>query len=283
MPPADVPLCDVLKIMDGDVVTHIVTHGHQFDDACMQHGDIPWAKSAGEVHTECLGWTTQGGEIFWKQSDTRRWYNGTFYPNVLAVSTALPYPGPLYLSDLAGFLANDPVLMEVASRALVETLLTLQVGWEYFESTTGGNSDNGMADGFIAFCNEIWTGDEMAKLKHLDEVALCGQYQLEFKNVPDKNRDQFLPTLIIGHTHEPRHIFANPENDHSASARPLYMNTGSAGRHDNLIWCVEIDEHGDRVVSWSNIAGWLTRIVWKPSGNQIVHDSVTRVTYVGGT
>jgi hypothetical protein len=40
---------DAVQLKRGDDIRYLITHGHQFDDACMQHGTIAYAKSLGEI------------------------------------------------------------------------------------------------------------------------------------------------------------------------------------------------------------------------------------------
>ena len=75
---------DVLQVMRGDDVAYVVTHGHQFDPVCHQHGAIPHAKSLGEVFSECLAWAYQGPDRVWRLDDTKKWYIGDSYQNILA-------------------------------------------------------------------------------------------------------------------------------------------------------------------------------------------------------
>jgi hypothetical protein len=81
-----------------------------------------------------------------------------------------------------------------------------------------------------------------------------------------------LPTLICGHTHEVRDraTFTNalavpftvakkrapstlvPPGAPNANVYTRYMNSGSAGRFENLIWCIEINDKTASVFSWTN-------------------------------
>ena len=83
---------DALWIKRNGQIAYVVTHGHQYDESCMQHGDIPFAKSLGEVYSECLGWCNQGGDRIWRESDSKRWYVGTTFLNELAGSEPMDYP-----------------------------------------------------------------------------------------------------------------------------------------------------------------------------------------------
>ena len=79
-------VCDYLLIKRNQQISYLVIHGHQFDAACVQHGEIPYAKSLGEMFTECGGWANQGADRAWWEDDTKRWYIGTKYLNQLVRS-----------------------------------------------------------------------------------------------------------------------------------------------------------------------------------------------------
>src|SRR5262249_22800328 len=59
---------DVVTVLRDGSIKYVITHGHQFDPASLQHGTIPCAKSLGEVDSECLSWPVQGPERFWNMS-----------------------------------------------------------------------------------------------------------------------------------------------------------------------------------------------------------------------
>ncbi len=236
-------------------ICYLVMHGHQFDGACIQHGETPYAKSLGEMYTECGGWANQGADRIWRENDTKRWYIGTTYQNQLAWSTAAEYPGDATMALVTNALGD---IMPHA-KSFIETLLDHQIAWEYFENS----------DPFDAFTLEVWTGDEMYKLRHLDEISLCNGYLSEFQKI--KGNSAAVPKLVIGHTHEPRQnaVWLDGKVDRTVD---YYLNSGSAGRYQNLIWCIEIEGTTDRIVSWSRINGVLTRIPWKSTHGTLVHD-----------
>ena len=85
-----------------------------------------------------------------------------------------------------------------------------------------------------------------------------------------------VPTLVIGHTHEVRNdalraITAIPP---VFATSPSYINTGSAGRFANLIWCAELTGTGQHIISWSEVDGKLKKITWKNDNGMLVHDQV---------
>ena len=105
----------------------------------------------------------------------------------------------------------------------------------------------------------------MYKLRHLNEIRLYKSYLSEF------DKDAHVPKLVIGHTHEPRQNATYPD-ENVVKASKYYLNSGSAGRYQNLIWCVEIEGESDRIVSSSKINGALTRIPWRSNHDNLEHD-----------
>jgi hypothetical protein len=269
---------DVLRIVRTDSagsekVRYVVMHGNQFDPVCMQHGDISYAKSLGETYSECQGWAFEGGDRYWTTQDTKKWYNGSVYGNTLASAKAgsysSNYPSDVgkiaealglevlnFITTLKGLsdAERDLVIGETDnikanSKGFVETIMEHQIAWEYFENS----------DGFNALTLEVWRGDEWFKMRHLDEVTLCFYYVQEFLDVSAKN--QPMPALLIGHTHEPRLNAVSPENGNEYT---FYLNSGSAGRYENLIWCIEIVGNDASLRSWSYVDGKLRASTWKP-------------------
>jgi hypothetical protein len=128
-----------------------------------------------------------------------------------------------------------------------------EVAWEYFENE----------DPYMAFVKEVCTGDEFFKYRHMNEAVLANAILRLNGNLKD------FPTLICGHTHEPsdRSKFRNstditPPDTPDRNLFTRYMNTGSAGRFENLIWCIEITGSTAKVHSWSN-SGTENKLVMK--------------------
>jgi UDP-2,3-diacylglucosamine pyrophosphatase LpxH len=261
-----IAVVDFLRIKRNNQIKYLVMHGHQFDEACMQHGSIPFAKSCGESYSECLAWAFQGPDRAWTTQDTRRWYNGTQFNNTLAVSTPGVYQnGTDGVADLV--LGNVNRIKE-DSKDFVETVMGHEIAWEYFENS----------DGFNALTLEVFTGEEMYKMRHMKETDMCTRYASEFLNLhvpPDFSKP--IPALVLGHTHEPRKNAINPSNGQTVTH---YLNSGSAGRFENLIWCVEILANEDRICSWSAVDGKLKKINWRSEGNLLKHDTVEWITVV---
>lgn len=202
-----------------------IMHGHQFDEACVP----PHAKAVGEVISECIAWAFQGADRIWRISDTRKWNSNPIreFNNVLS------------RTDSNAAIASRHPDLEV----LLESFMGHQVAWEYFENK----------DPYMAFVKEVCTGDEFFKYRHLDENSLANailHWKVDLKD---------FPTIICGHSHEPRDHsrFLNskailPPDTKDPNIFTRYMNTGSAGRFENLIWCIEVIGSTAHVYSWSN-------------------------------
>lgn len=246
---------DVLKVMRGDRVQYLVMHGHQFDTVSTQSTQPPYAKSLGETFSELSSWLYQGPDRFWPLQDTLAWINGAPFENILARETPDPYHGWSVGEWLGGDGAYDLLTSSLSRirqdpRGFVESLLGAEIAWEYFRND----------DAFNAFALEVLTGETMFKFRHLNERSLCQRYHYHYLQVDGPNR--FPETkLVLGHTHEPRKNSINPDFN-SDSAVDYYLNTGSAGRFENLIWAVEISGNEDRIISWSRVDGRLKKITW---------------------
>jgi hypothetical protein len=219
----------------------------------------------GEVYSECLSWAFQGPDRAWTRQDTKKWYIGNTYNNVLAKEEHGKYQdGTTGEFDLVFEALNR---IKEDSKDFIETLLGHEIAWEYFENTNG----------FEALALEVWSGEELYKMRHMNEVDLCERYASEFFNLqipPDFSRP--IPTLILGHTHEPRKNAVFPGSEKSPPY--YYLNSGSAGRYENLIWCVEIICEEDNICSWSDVNGQLKKITWKNYWNKLLHDTVQMIS-----
>jgi hypothetical protein len=233
---------------------YAITHGHQFDEVCVP----PFAKQAGETISECLSWAFQGPDRIWRVSDTMRWNSGAQkeFSNVLSGSNTVTTNNAAIESVLEAFMTND-------------------VAWEYFENS----------DPYLAFVREVCTGDEFFKYRHMNETQLFNTLLPFWNTLPE------FPTLICGHTHEPRDRarFTNlmartfqltnipvppsyrPPGTNDVNLATRYMNTGSAGRFENLIWCIEIEGDTAQVNSWSNSGTsnniTLRKVAWRSNDN----------------
>lgn len=245
-----ISVADVLTIKRKGTMDYVVLHGHQFDSVCQLHGEIPWAKSFGEVYSENVSWAFQGPDRFWELKDTKKWIVGNTFVNKLAREEYGKFgKGPNNPDDDETGLKNALVLgskgaIKRDSKDFIETLLKHEVAWEYFE-----NDSDDPASGYYSTALEVLTGDEMFKFRHMNEIDLCVEYEKCFKSISG-NSGKKVPTLVLGHTHEPRQNAIRLEDgvNHPCD---FYLNSGSAGRFENLIWCVEIRGQQDYIVSWS--------------------------------
>lgn len=238
----------------------IITHGHQFDLS----SNPPVAPKLGETISECLSWAFHGSDRIWRWNDgPRGWVNNTPFRNVnvrehsMTAERYLPH----YLQKHYDEYLEHPqqVLRELDELAiryddedlrwLAEQAMGHGIGWEYFESFTVMG----------AIFNEVATGQEFVKFRHTDEIKLIDQ-------IFDLPGDPH-PTVVLGHTHEVRHKAIYKHN------KPFlyYANCGSAGRFENCIWGIEIDNGKLQVVAWYNLSNSRTRKrVYRPEGDQLV-------------
>tara|TARA_R100001369_G_scaffold92869_1_gene140693 strand:+ start:2514 stop:4073 length:1560 start_codon:yes stop_codon:yes gene_type:complete len=240
-------LCDALRInyrnSDYEIVKepkYFITHGHQFDSTTLpQH-----AHALGEVFSETLGWTIQGADRIWDSQKTDQWRNSNLsssFRNVLATA------------DKEGSVSNS--MIDVIGEAVFESLMhNHEIAWEYFDSSSKTQ----------AVATEVMTGDEYYKVRHLSETKLVEKMdyystKTELKNFKKKTK------LIIGHTHEPR-MKARKRIDRTSQAGN-YLNSGSAGRFENLIWGIELVNGQEKIISWTKEGSSIIRNHWEPDNS----------------
>jgi hypothetical protein len=202
-------------------VRYMVTHGHQFDRACTPR----YGSRLGETISECLAWAYQGPDRRWRWEDeTKEWATGKkAFANRL-VTDDYEYKDSLWNDAWFG---AGAVLSTLDDPNGWEYLFKHNVAWEYFES----------ADPQRAISSEVKTGDEWFKYRHMDERAIRDAL-VKYYPVASAR-----PSLVLGHSHEPRFM-----SDGFGS----YFNAATAGRFHNLIWGLEIDRSGaPTMVSWS--------------------------------
>ena len=232
--------------------TFVVGHGHHFDTAATPK----YSSRIGEKLSECLAWAYEGADRVWRWDGgdgVQDWAGGAEpFRNTLVTDDA----DPLELTfdaepALAAWLATagtmgwlDPVggaavvaaglANELADADFWENTFRHNIAWEYFRSADPGE----------AVFNEVLCGERWFKFRHLDEVFINEQLESVFgSNVP---------YLLLGHSHEPRHRAWNPAESEQADH---YLNSGAAGRFENLIWCVEIIDGVPQVVGWHRPGG----------------------------
>jgi hypothetical protein len=245
----------LLDSANSSIPAFAIAHGHQFDANCTPK----YARFIGEAISECLGFAFQGSDRIWKWEDgPKTWASTRAFKNNLVGATPCNFkkiwddPAGLISSTFENFLENPfetlkglishPV--EEVVENIVETLIEDRdfqewfieaifgenIAWNYFESQTPA----------VALLDEVWTGDEFFKFRHTDELVITSLLKQAFK----KQKQQ--PTLVLGHTHEVR----LNSIDKSGNVENKYLNSGTAGRFQNLIWALEIDNGTPRIVSW---------------------------------
>lgn len=225
------PFFDMVFLEDGDRVAYAILHGHQFD--YVSHPDR--GERFGEVYSETGGMWFQGADRVW------RW-------DVDHIDAWVSGRAPLdddVVTDNAGGDRGDGWL-----RTWFEEVMDAKnIAWEHFACRT--------AAGALVF--EVWAGKRFVKFRHMDEELICELLQ----DIPEERR----PTLVLGHSHEVR---LDPWSPRLGRVVPEYLNTGSAGRFEGLIWAVEIDGDGHRLVSWSRADGQgpAVRRVWEADGEE---------------
>jgi hypothetical protein len=134
---------------------------------------------------------------------------------------------------------NTRTCAKMAGEAITETVSGVS-RWAastkshgYWQSRLDGKGfDNELSDlTFTTFFFEQQSVDE-PELRDLLEEA--------FEDAPKQ------PHLVLGHTHTPRYRAADEDGRVFAN----YTNTGTAGRFDDLIWCVEIVKGEPSLHAW---------------------------------
>lgn len=210
---------------------YLVTHGHQFDLAT----NPVYAAKLGETISEALSWAFEGPDRFWRwDDDVAAWTRKSGFRNRLVSAK----PEKLQIT-------------ENLWRYLLEDVFKYNVAWEYFESNTA----------IDALCKEVVTGNEWFKFRHLDEFQLQNELSKIFKSVSGT------PALILGHTHEVRHHALDKKNKKYSR----YLNCGSVGRFENLLWGIEIVNGTARIIGWRRKdgprKGAYERIEYDPDGD----------------
>lgn len=223
---------DYLLLTTGEKVDFTILHGHQFDKASNPRS----APVAGEVYSEGASWGYQGADRNWKSTDTSHnrlqgWADGhdEFRNNLVDDPEKHPFFG--------------------GNGAMFEALFNHTIAWEYFEHKPGDD----------AFKHEVATGKQFFKFRHLDEMHVADLLSDAFPSEATR------PVLLFGHSHEVR---MNPGRlvkkasvplsgsveynltKYEWSTFPHYCNSGSAGRFENLIWGIEINNGEAQVISW---------------------------------
>lgn len=208
-----------------DEPLYFITHGHQFDTNTLpQH-----AFAIGEVFSETLGYFIQGADKVWTELKTDQWRNPTVvssFRNILS-------------HGRSNVNFSRDTLNAIGENLLEILIQNHEIAWEYFDNQSKVN----------AFFREVWTGNEYFKIRHLSETDLVDKLIDYQKNTALSSFKK--PTkLIIGHTHEPRLNARKSSN--STKIISNYINCGSAGRFENLIWGIELVDGSEKIISWTN-------------------------------
>jgi UDP-2,3-diacylglucosamine pyrophosphatase LpxH len=233
----------------------VITHGNQFDKGCTPET----ASVSGELHSECLAWAYEGADRVWRwQTHSSKWATqGKTFLNRLVSDTAAPITDSVKtLINRIGTLNSPDDLLNLfrgapdeVIRAVIENLTNqTPIAWEYLAGNTA-----------LEKLKTVLDKKEFFKYRHTNEIKIARRWKELFPSAT--------PTLILGHTHEVRMNPVRPDG----SVASWYMNCGSAGRFENLIWGIEIDNGTPRLVSWHFSDG--------PSGEKTVrlvyHNSPT--------
>lgn len=258
-PNLDLPWDIVLLERTDGSTSHAIMHGHQFDLATNPTS----APRFGETISETLGLYCQGPDRNWRWLDdgVEGWAVGRepFLANLAIDKVALTgsvdgrirgKDDPItYDIDLNPGGAETKIREFLAGLEgeLFESTFKQSIAWHYFKSANPAN----------ALRHEVLSGDRFFKFQLLDEVWIKQQLLEVFPDVASR------PTLILGHTHEVRLDSWDPT---AGGTFEWYINSGSAGRFQNLIWGVEVVDGVASLISWSRAHppnGKIERRVWR--------------------
>lgn len=255
----DMPLAsDALLLRTGGRVAFIVCHGHQFDTSCTP----AFAAELGESFSQASAWAFQGPDRVWRTAfdPVDEWLSGErSFANALVTDEAdvtdnwdIPLVGltprevvALLNTNLPDWVAEG--LGHLETQAQWENIYDKNIAWEYF--------DNAARPG-DAIDEEVKTGKRWFKFRHLNEILIVDEMR---KNFPGD-----VPTLVLGHSHEPRLRSGHPTEQ---QAIDCYLNSASAGRFENLIWGLELIDGAPSLISWHRgdaaVGHQPVRTVWR--------------------
>ena len=215
---------DFIFLERGTRVETIIAHGHHFD-VFTNPTNAPYL---GELIAETLSWAYQGPDRnwrwAWRNGNVRKWIDGSIpFLNEMVTDDHLA------LNLRTMFCKNEKVTLEAA----LETLLEKNVAWEYFLSDTP----------LKAYTEEVLNGLAFFKFRHMDEVRIMKSWNQTF---PDPKKR---PKLLLGHSHEVR---INPRLPGTKQPYRFLLNSGTAGRFENLVWGLELDNGKAQVVGWTH-------------------------------
>lgn len=251
----DVTVQDSLVLQDdGLAPQYVITHGHQFDP----YFHPRTAGKVGETIEEILGWLFQGPNRIW---------NWEMVVQLLKINKSVGnqlVEEQNASSDTALFSGRETsakVLEAIGRVVRQELALGRPISWAGFAN----------ADPWQAMLYEVMGGKALPQVEVVNERMLWEHYAKYFSTSGLGH-----PILITGHTHTPRF---NPVNS-DGQQWPQYLNCGSAGRYENLIWGVEILAGKPALISWHSEDGPVhpgsgrrpipVRTVWESEGAELV-------------
>lgn len=274
--------CETLLLSDDERHHYFIAHGHQFDHSCTKGHE----RELGETFSQSSAWALQGPDRTWRfERDwiddmlvgKRRVFNTVVgiesekikdlsvgqwaaLAALFAAGGALAPGSAYYLSS--GILSSAGlglVFGVVPFKDLIEIIMNKNVAWEYFENPNDG----------AKLIGEFTSGERWFKFRHMDEHYLTEFMENEavvldgIEIKPPPWGEQEPPTLVLGHTHEPRLRAKRPGKKHKRARH--YINSGAAGRFENLLWGVEIIAGKEKMISWHrNEKGVAVRTIWEP-------------------
>lgn len=249
---------EVLLLSNNSRHRYFICHGHQFDHSCTPG----LAKFFGESFSQAGGWAFEGPDRSWKWTDRagtdvdflqamlrgeRPVYNEMVgiepsklkAKDVAAIVVALgavfgASSFPVALATATGVPALEAATGIVRAELLFEGITGKSIAMEYFENPRVPAS----------VFEQIVEGIRWFKFRHMDELAISEMLRNDsiWGEIP-------VPTLVVGHSHEPRLWPRHVEGD-GQPVIDTYINSGAAGRFENLIWAVEIVNGAATMVSW---------------------------------
>lgn len=231
--------CDVLLLRNAVGADYIICHGHQFDTACTPK----FAMKGGESFSQSAAWAFQGPDRIWRTryDQMQDWLDGS-KPVLNSLVSDIPQGNGWIEETFDDRKAQEywdafgSAISNLNTERGWETLYGKNIAWNYFENA--GDPQKCIKD-------EVKTGQRWFKFRHMNELRLANHMKQAFGDT--------IPWLALGHTHEPRMNAVQVHNVFPAIETEqigFYLNSGSAGRFQNLIWGLEIVEGAPTLISW---------------------------------
>ena len=143
---------------------------------------------------------------------------------------------------------NNKSCGSMAGEVITEVVSGLSTIWGESSWAAGSTSRSSWSSKLAGrgFDNELedLTVSTFASAQSVDEVELYDLMNEAFPSGP--SGPPAYPYLILGHTHEPRCGPSRPGGGYYEK----YTNSGTAGRYDGLLWCVELENGVPEVHVW---------------------------------